>query len=139
MKNIKKLLFMFLAVIMIGAFVGCQLQNNQAGKEIVITMIDQEGEELSVVEAISGEETTLEAPEKEGYAFIGWDNEGKEVTSDITITAKYNSVKYRNIFYSSVPIKLSIFSYFLYIKKSFFFYNWFMCIFNYNVIFFIVF
>ena len=65
-------------------------------KKFTVTYIGFDGAELGKEELAYKANATFpyQAPEKEGYAFIGWDNEGKEVTSDITITAKYEVKKY---------------------------------------------
>ena len=43
-----------------------------------------------------------EAPEHEGYVFIGWDNDGKNITDDITITAQYAYNKHTILFFDGL-------------------------------------
>ena len=105
MKSMKKIVFMMIALFAVFAFVGCEGMNNNANKEIIITLIDEEGIELSAVEAKSGEETTLEAPDKEGYEFVGFYIDGEEIEmpyefkEDTTVEVRYTVLKFNYSFY----------------------------------------
>ena len=60
-----------------------------------VTFVDGvTGEVISAVEVEEGEAATApEAPEHEGYEFIGWDVDFSNVTSDLTVTAQYEEVE----------------------------------------------
>ena len=58
--------------------------------EFAVTFLDKDGnliEEKYVLEG--GSATAPDAPEVEGYTFTGWDKEFDNVTSDLTVKAKY--------------------------------------------------
>ena len=62
-------------------------------KTYLVTFVDDEGNILS--EQRVGEGTSAVAPDdpvKEGYTFIGWDKEFNNVTSDLTIKAKFKVI-----------------------------------------------
>ena len=58
---------------------------------VTVTFVDGVTEEtIATVEVEKGKDVEFpEVPEHEGYFFAGWDNEGKEIAEDITITALY--------------------------------------------------
>ncbi len=60
-----------------------------------VTFVDGvTGEVITAVEVEEGEAATApEAPEHEGYEFIGWDVDFSNVTSDLTVTAQYEEVE----------------------------------------------
>ena len=66
-----------------------------------VTFLDMDGKtvikECEVEYGGSPEEP--EAPEHEGYEFIGWDKDFSEVKEDMTVTAIYEVIKYKVIFF----------------------------------------
>ena len=58
---------------------------------VTVTFVDGNTEEvIATVEVEKGADVEFpEVPEHEGFFFIGWDNEGKEIAEDTTITAQY--------------------------------------------------
>ena len=58
---------------------------------VTVTFVDGVTKEtIATVEVEKGKDVEFpEVPEHEGYFFAGWDNEGKEIAEDITITALY--------------------------------------------------
>ena len=60
-----------------------------------VTFVDYDGSELSVQRVQEGNDAHLpEEPEREGYNFIGWDKDVKNIQSDLTITAQYERKKF---------------------------------------------
>ena len=58
--------------------------------EFTVTFVDYDGTELSTQQVGYGKfATPPAAPTRDGYAFIGWDKNFTEVTSDLVVTAKY--------------------------------------------------
>ena len=60
-----------------------------------VTFVDYDGTVLSVQSVAHGS-AAIEptAPEREGYAFIGWDKDFSNVTEDMTVTAQYSANSY---------------------------------------------
>ena len=55
-----------------------------------VTFQDKDGNEIETQYVFEGEDAVApEAPEVEGYTFTGWDKEFDNVTSDLTVKAKY--------------------------------------------------
>ena len=60
-----------------------------------VTFVDYDGSELSVQRVQEGNDAHLpEEPEREGYNFIGWDKDVKNIQSNLTITAQYERKKF---------------------------------------------
>jgi hypothetical protein len=59
-----------------------------------VTFVDDiTSEVINTITVIWGEDATFpDTIQHDGYEFIGWDNDGKNVISDLTITAKYNAL-----------------------------------------------
>jgi uncharacterized repeat protein (TIGR02543 family) len=57
-----------------------------------VTFIDEvTGEVIDTITVVWGEDAIFpDTIQHDGYEFIGWDNDGKNIMSDLTITAKYN-------------------------------------------------
>ena len=53
----------------------------------VTFMID--GEVVDIQNVEYGKDAEMVIPEKEGYSFLGWDSDGKNITEDKTITGEY--------------------------------------------------
>lgn len=63
--------------------------------EYIVKFLDDKGNLLKEEDVASGASATAPMPpEKEGYAFIGWDKEFNNVASDLTVTAEYEMKKY---------------------------------------------
>ena len=60
-----------------------------------VTFVDYDGTVLSAQSVAHGS-AAIEptAPEREGYAFIGWDKDFSNVTEDMTVTAQYSANSY---------------------------------------------
>ena len=60
-----------------------------------VTFVDCDGTVLSAQSVAHGS-AAIEptAPEREGYAFIGWDKDFSNVTADMTVTAQYSANSY---------------------------------------------
>ena len=60
-----------------------------------VTFVDYDGTVLSAQSVAHGS-AAIEptAPEREGYAFIGWDKDFSNVTKDMTVTAQYSANSY---------------------------------------------
>ena len=60
-----------------------------------VTFVDCDGTVLSAQSVAHGS-AAIEptAPEREGYAFIGWDKDFSNVTEDMTVTAQYSANSY---------------------------------------------
>ena len=60
-----------------------------------VTVVDYDGTVLSAQSVAHGS-AAIEptAPEREGYAFIGWDKDFSNVTEDMTVTAQYSANSY---------------------------------------------
>ena len=60
-----------------------------------VTFVDYDGTVLSTQSVAHGS-AAIEptAPEREGYAFIGWDKDFSNVTEDMTVTAQYSANSY---------------------------------------------
>lgn len=74
-------------------------------KQFKIIYNFENGQEAQIQEATYGEELTLKESNKQGYTFIGWENEGVrfdkavcDFTQDITLYAKYKINTYTIIF-----------------------------------------
>ena len=60
-----------------------------------VTFVDYDGTVLSAQSVAHGSAAAEPtAPEREGYAFIGWDKDFSNVTEDMTVTAKYSANSY---------------------------------------------
>ena len=59
-----------------------------------ITWRDDEGNLLETTQVNYGEIPEYEAPEKEGYEFVGWDPEPVEATADAEYTAVFEAIQY---------------------------------------------
>ena len=60
-----------------------------------VTFVDYDGTVLSAQSVAHGSAAIAPtAPEREGYAFIGWDKDFSNVTEDMTITAQYSANSY---------------------------------------------
>ena len=73
------------------------MNEEESGDEHTVTFVDGvTGDTLGsavIADGLTvGEELFPEAPEHDGYEFIGWDYDGSEVYSDLTITALYREV-----------------------------------------------
>ena len=64
----------------------------QPEETYTITWVDDEGNELGTTQVTAGAIPEYEAPEKEGYEFIGWDPEPAEATENTTYTAMYEEL-----------------------------------------------
>ncbi len=59
-----------------------------------VTFLDKDGKEIEVQEVLYNEAAVApQAPEVEGYVFIGWDTPFDAVKSDLTVKALYEEVK----------------------------------------------
>ena len=59
-------------------------------KVYTVTFVDGQGNTLNTEKVESGQAATAPAdPTREGYTFNGWDKDFSEVTSDLTVTAKW--------------------------------------------------
>ena len=73
------------------------MNEEESGDEHTVTFVDGvTGDTLGsavIADGLTvGEELFPEAPEHDGYEFIGWDYDGSEVYSDLTVTALYREV-----------------------------------------------
>ena len=60
-----------------------------------VTFVDYDGTVLSAQSVAHGSAAAEPtAPEREGYAFIGWDKDFSNVTEDMTVTAQYSANSY---------------------------------------------
>ena len=60
-----------------------------------VTFVDCDGTVLSAQSVAHGSAAIAPtAPEREGYAFIGWDKDFSNVTEDMTVTAQYSANSY---------------------------------------------
>ena len=60
-----------------------------------VTFVDYDGTVLSAQSVAHGSAAAEPtAPEREGYAFIGWDKDFSNVTEDMTVTAQYSTNSY---------------------------------------------
>ena len=60
-----------------------------------VTFVDYDGTVLSAQSVAHGSAAIAPtAPEREGYAFIGWDKDFSNVTEDMTVTAQYSANSY---------------------------------------------
>lgn len=60
-----------------------------------VSFVDEKGNELSKQEIEEGKNAEIpEAPEKEGYTFVGWDTGTTNVHADMTVTAQYKKNQY---------------------------------------------
>ena len=66
----------------------------QEEETYTITWLDEEGNLLETTQVNYGEVPEYEAPEKEGYEFIGWDPEPVEAAADTEYTAVYEAILY---------------------------------------------
>ena len=74
-----------------------------------VTFLDWDGKVLSTQEVDEG--TTAIAPDtpsREGYIFIGWDVAFDNVTSDLTVTAQYQSTEGLNDLYDDARVSYKI-------------------------------
>ena len=62
----------------------------------IVTFVELNGRMFWTEEVAHGEDVEFPTaiPDFEGYTFVGWDNDGKNITSDITIRALYEKIKY---------------------------------------------
>ena len=68
--------------------------------DYVVTFVDWDGTVLASVTVAAGEAATAPAdPTREGYTFIGWDNDFSSVMGDMTVTALYQINRYQVSFY----------------------------------------
>lgn len=64
-------------------------------KKYTVTFIDYDGSVLKTEIVESGNSATPpENPAREGYTFVGWDNEYTNIISDLTVKAMYEETKY---------------------------------------------
>ena len=64
--------------------------NEPVVKKYVVVFKDKDGKELATVEVEEGKAATApNAPEVEGFKFVGWDKAFDNVTADLIITAQY--------------------------------------------------
>lgn len=62
-------------------------------KEYKVTFVDAEGNILKEEKVKAGSKATApDAPTKEGYEFVGWDQDYSEVRENLTITALYEEI-----------------------------------------------
>ncbi|MBQ8497971.1 MAG: InlB B-repeat-containing protein [Clostridia bacterium] len=68
-----------------------------------VVFVDYNGTELKTETVESGNAATAPAvPTRDGYKFIGWDKDFDNVTSDLTVTAKYEEITNPTIIVSSL-------------------------------------
>ncbi len=64
-----------------------------AVSQYTVTFVDGQGKTLKTQKVESGKAATAPAdPKRSGYTFAGWDKDFSKVTSDMTVTAKWNKV-----------------------------------------------
>ncbi len=64
-----------------------------------VKFVDYDGTELKTENVNEGGSATApENPTREGYTFTGWDVEFDNITSDLTVTAQYEEIKYKVTF-----------------------------------------
>ena len=67
-----------------------------SAQNLLVRFVDWDGTTLSYTEVESGTAATAPAnPSREGYTFIGWDQDFSNVTEDMTITALYQINQYQ--------------------------------------------
>lgn len=91
MNRIIKILFATFVIFITMSSVSCKQKNEE---KVKITYLDTDDTILYETDIYKGEDAPEVIIVKEGYTFIGWDQELKNVQTDLTVKARYTAKKF---------------------------------------------